>query len=183
MSSSFVVLSEVRIAPADAMRALEYLGLGPGAQPADGPDDTGTTGDPGVLRATVVVPEKLSRPMMVEVIDRLGLLDLQGAWDAVAERLHPESSERATAPEVLASVTKAFTAAGCAVEGQVAADAPLQVVSDHLADGCETQTVVVFSDPQLLEETFAQDWAHHLEDHLSATVLHLYPGTPQIGTS
>lgn len=183
MSSSFVVLSEVRIAPADAMRALEYLGLGPGSQPADDPDPTGTAGDPGILRATVVVPEKLTRPMMVEVIDRLGLLDLQGAWDSVAERLHPGSSERATAPEVLASVTKAFTAAGCAVEGQIVADAPLQVVSDRLAAGCETQTVVVFSDPQLLEETFAQDWAHRLEDHLSATVLHLYPGTPQIGTS
>lgn len=183
MSSSFVVLSEVRIAPADAMRALEYLGLGPGTEPAEDPDPSGSAGEQPGLRATVVVPERLTRPMMVEVIDRLGLLDLQGAWDAVAGRLRPESSDRATAPEVLASVTKAFTAAGCTVDGQIVADAPLQVVSDQLSAGCETQTVVVFSDPQLLEETFAQDWAHRLEDHLSATVLHLYPGTPQIGTS
>ncbi|MFQ6484254.1 hypothetical protein [Brachybacterium epidermidis] len=183
MSSSFVVLSEVPIAPADAMRALEYLGLGPGSEPAVDAPAPGDVGTPGALRVNVVIPARLTRPMMVEVIDRLGLLDLQGAWDAVAERVHPETSQRPTAEEVLASVSKAFTAAGCAVEGRTAAEAPLEVVSAHLAEGCETQTVVVFSDPQLLEETFAQDWAHRLEDHLSATVLHLYPGSPQIGTS
>lgn len=182
MSSSFVVLSEVPIAPADAMRALEYLGLGPGTEPDDDPGSSPSEG-PTVHGVSVVVPAKLTRPMVVEVIDHLGLLDLQGAWDAVAERLHPGSSERTTAAEVLASVSKSFTAAGCAVDGRIAESSALEAVSELLAEGCETQTVVVFSDPQLLEETFAQDWAHRLEDHLSATVLHLYPGSPQIGTS
>lgn len=183
MSSSLIVLSEVRIAPADAMRALEYLGLGPGADADPESNPTGGGEARADHRVRVVIPERLVRPMIVEVIDRLGLLDLQGAWDSVADRLHPEDSERATAPEVLASVTKAFTAAGCTVSGGIVAEAPLREISDQLAAGCETQTVVVFSDPQLLEETFAQDWAHRLEDHLSATVLHLYPGSPQIGTS
>lgn len=172
MSSSFVVLSEVPIAPADAMRALEYLGLGP---------DSEAAGDPAALHVDVVVPERLTRPMVVEVIDALGLLDLQGAWDAVASR--NTSPSRRDAETVLASVRKAFTAAGCTVDGEIAREDPLQVVGDRLESGCRSQAVVVFSDPQLLEETFAQDWAHRLEDHLSATVLHLYPGSPQIGTS
>ena len=175
-NSSFIVLSEVPIEAQDAMRALEYLGLGPDADPE------GADANP-LVRA--VVPADTSRSLLVEVIDYLGAADLQNAWESLVERLRrertPESSRR-EAKSVLAAVTAAFRRVGCEITGTVSPDDPLSTVRD-LLEGCHSQAVVVFSDPQLLEETFAQDWAHKVEDHLGATVLHLYPGSPVIGTS
>lgn len=175
-SSSFIVLSEVPIETQDAMRALEYLGLGPDADP-DGTDAT--------PRVQAVVPADTTRSLLVEVIDDLGAADLQGAWEALVQRLRgertPDTVQR-SAKAVLAAVTDAFGRVGCEVSGTVTPGDPLASVRE-LLEHCHSQAVVVFSDPQLLEETFAQDWAHKVEDHLGATVLHLYPGSPVIGTS
>lgn len=175
-SSSFIVLSEVPIETQDAMRALEYLGLGPDADP-EGAD--------GTPRVQAVVPADMSRSLLVEVIDDLGAADLQGAWEALVSRLRGERTEESVhrdAQAVLSAVTDAFSRIGCEVSGTVSGQDPLSAVRGFLED-CHSQAVVVFSDPQLIEETFAQDWAHKVEDDLGATVLHLYPGSPMIGTS
>lgn len=172
MPHSVIVLSEVLLEPSDAQTALGYLGI----EPTD-------RDDPIHVRA--VVPADTERSLIAEVIDALGLADLQGAWDAIAERARGDrtpDSAHADAQGVLASVTSAFRNVGCEVEGTISPDDPVPTVRG-LLDDCETQTVVVFSDPQLLEETFAQDWAHKVEDALDATVLHLYPGSPVLGTS
>ncbi|WP_058233864.1 hypothetical protein [Devriesea agamarum] len=171
MSNTFVVLSETVLEPKDAMRALHYLGHG-----------TGEDHDDSTPHVSVVVPADTGRSLIAEVIDDLGLLDFQAAWDAVIQRLRSRPAN-IPAETILASVTKAFRCVGCEVSGDIAAGNPLPLVRRLLEDGCETQTVVVFSEPQLLEETFQQDWAHQVEDHLQATVLHLYPGEDRIGTS
>lgn len=198
MHSSFIVLSEVPLENADAMRALEYLGLSPDAEAdadesiAAGPGDTqqdsrvGAAAPAAGPRVDVVVPADTERSVIAEVIDSLGLLDLQAAWDAIAERAQGERTRRRAANEaqaVLASVTRAFESVGCIVDGSVVEDDPIPSIRERLQQGCSLGAVVVYSDPQLLEETFAQDWAHRVEDHLSVAVLHLYPGTGRIGTA
>ncbi len=180
MSSSFIVLSEVPIDASDAMTALGYLGLGP-------EDDDTSAEDAAVTphRVRVVIPRDTERSLVAEVIDALGMADLRGAWEAIVERARRErtaDTARADADAVLATVVDAFERVGCRAEGSLSEDDPLPAVR-RLLDDCESQAVVVFSDPQLLEETFAQDWAHKVEDELHATVLHLYPGSPTIGTS
>lgn len=172
MPHSVIVLSEVALAPTDALTALEYLGL----DPADREEP---------IHVRAVVPADTERSLIAEVIDKLGMADLQGVWDAVSQRARARRSEHSAtldAHGVLASVQDVFTRVGCEVEGTISPDDPIDTIRG-LLDDCETQTVVVYSDPQLLEETFAQDWAHRVEDALDATVLHLYPGSPVIGTS
>lgn len=172
MPFSFIVLSEVPLRAADAMRALEYLGLGPEAESAP--------------RVRAVVPADIEHSVVAEVIDSLGLLDLRAAYDAIAERVRGErtaDAARHDASDVLASVEGAFRAAGCEVSGTVVDEDPIPALRASLEEGCDSGAVVVFSDPQLLEETFAQDWAHKVEDHLEVTVLHLYPGSDRIGTA
>lgn len=170
MPETFIVLSEVPLTPGDAGRALEYLGL----DPATGEDT------PAVH---AVVPADTERSLVAEVIDDLGLADLRGAFEAIrSRRSRTEETARAEADEVLSSVARSFTCVGCEVQGAVTQEDPLPAVRS-LLEGCTTQTVVVFSDPQLLEEAFAQDWAHRVEDELGATVLHMYPGMTTIGTA
>ena len=198
MHSSFIVLSEVPLENADAMRALEYLGLSPDAEAdadeslAAGPGDkqqdsrVGATAPAVGPRVDVVVPADTERSVIAEVIDSLGLLDLQAAWAAIAERAQGERTPRRAADEahaVLTSVTRAFESVGCIVDGAVVEDNPIPSIRTRLQQGCSLGAVVVYSDPQLLEETFAQDWAHRVEDHLSVAVLHLYPGNGRIGTA
>lgn len=178
MSSSFIVLSEVPIDTSDAMTALGYLGFGP-------EDESPEEAPAQPLRVRVVVPRDTERSLVAEVIDALGMADLRSAWEAIAERARRERTDvtaHADAQAVLATVIDAFERVGCRAEGSLTEDDPLPAVQ-QLLDDCQTQAVVVFSDPQLLEETFAQDWAHKVEDELHATVLHLYPGSRTIGTS
>ncbi len=161
------------------MRALDYLGLGPSCATED-------DSSPAAPLVRAVVPADTERSLIAEVIDSLGLVDLEGAWNAIVERVRHERTEekaREAADAVLASVVHAFESAGCTVEGSVSEDDPIPAIRALLDEGSTSQTVVVFSDPQLLEETFAQDWAHRVEDHLDVTVLHLYPGSEWIGTS
>lgn len=172
MPTSFIVLSEVPLETSDARTALEYLAIDPAAE------------DEQVI-VHAVVPADTQRSLIAQVIDSLGIGDLAGAWDAVTERARRRNADSARTMEasgVLATVEDAFTAVGCEVSGSVAEDDPLPAVRELLEDA-STQTVVVYSDPQLLEETFAQDWAHRVEDRLDATVLHLYPGSRSIGTA
>lgn len=174
MPCSFIVLTDVALSADDAQRALDYLGLSGGAEV------------PEVIPVRAIVPEAGARPLLAEVIDALGLLDLLAAWDAVVSAArHENTPQRAAdhAQDVLASVHNAFTAVGCDLDGEVTGMDPLPAVREALAAGCESAAVVVFSDPQLVEETFAQDWAHAVEDRLGVTVLHLYPGSARIGTA
>ncbi|GAB2550239.1 hypothetical protein [Brachybacterium huguangmaarense] len=180
MTTSFIVLSEVPIGTADAATALTYLGLAPaevdeGEAPVPAED----------ILVRVVVPRDTERSLVAEIVDSLGVADLAAAWSALTERLGGERTDaRATvdAEGVLAAVTDAFRREGCTVEGMLSEDDPLPVLRE-LLETVESPAVVVYSDPQLLEETFALDWAHKVEDSLQATVLHLYPGSPTIGTS
>lgn len=170
MRSSVIVLSEVAIGTADAARAMEYLGL-----------DTAEEEEP--VRVRTIVPQDTERSLIAEFIDRLAMIDLKGAWEAITDRhRHDPEPARRSATAVLAAVEDSFRRVGCEVTGELSADDPLPSIREALED-CGTQSVVVFSNPQLLEETFAQDWAHRVEDALSATVLHLYPGSGAIGTA
>ena len=178
MSTSFIVLSEVPVSTSDAMTALRYLGLDPAEQ------EEADAASPDAPAVRVLVPRDAHRSLVAEVIDALGLIDLRGAWEAVAVRARHERAEHAArhAQEALEATTASFRKVGCTVEGTLCDGDPLEAVQG-LLDDCSSQAVVVFSDPQLFEETFAQDWAHRVEDHLHATVLHLYPGSTMIGGS
>lgn len=174
MSSSFIVLTDVPLSADDAQRAVDYLGFSGGEDPQE------------EIRVRAVVPADGARPLLAEVIDALGLLDLLSAWEALVEAVRhdrtPEQTAR-KAQDVLATVEAAFTAVGCTVQGSITGTDPLPAVREALSSGCECGAVVVFSDPQLVEETFAQDWAHAVEDQLGVAVLHLYPGSGRIGTA
>lgn len=168
-----VVLSEVPVSPEDARTALRYLGL----------EATGDDAEPSTPHVHVLVPRDSHRSVIAEVIDALGLIDVRGAWQAVADRSrHRRAEADRHAHEVLDTVLAALRDAGCDASGTLTDDDPLDAVRAELAEG-SPQAVVVFSDPQILEETFARDWAHRVEDHLHVPVLHLYPGSTMIGGS
>ncbi|MFC0675414.1 hypothetical protein [Brachybacterium hainanense] len=141
MHSSFIVLAGAPLSAADAMGALEYLGLAPDMDPDADPA-------PPVVR--IVVPTDPAR-------------DLAGTCRAGHE-----------GSGILDAARRAFTSVGCLVDVAECTQSPLDAVRRHLADGCRSQAVVLFSDGAGGAQA-ADEWAHELEDDLDAAVLHLQP--------
>lgn len=141
MHSSFIVLAGAPLDAADAMSALEYLGLAP---------DMAAEGDASPPVVRIVVPKDPAR-------------DLAGTCGADAD-----------GPRILPAAEKAFRAVGCEVDVAECTAEPLAAVRAHLAAGCRSQAVVLFSDGAG-GAAAADEWAHELEDDLGAAVLHLRP--------
>lgn len=170
MRSSLIVLAEVPLRTSDAMTALMYLGL----DPAENDD---------AIAVRALVPCGSDGDLLTSLLDAGDLAELRAAGAAVlAERAEgrrvpepaPGADDRPRHGAVLDSVVSAFRRVGCAVEGTPCGREPLAAVRSLLED-CSSQAVVVFSDPERVDASFAEDWAHRVEDHLSATVIHLSP--------
>lgn len=159
MRSSLIVLAEARLGTADAMTALAYLGL----DPADADEPIG-------VRA--LVPCGTDGPLLTSLVTAQDIADLAaGDPDGRPEDAPPDPAEREA---VMDSVVSAFQRVGCAVEATPCGGEPVASVRALLED-CSSQAVVVFSHPREDAPASAEDWAHRVEDHLSATVIHLTP--------
>ncbi|MGQ4495328.1 hypothetical protein ACUH95_06150 [Dermabacteraceae bacterium P13101] len=169
MSCSFIVLSEVELSPADAQRAVRLLGC-------DGDEEC------PLPSVRIVVPAVTQRSLVAEVIDDLALFRIDLAARDLAARMRGDQLlERSDSARVLESCQDAFKRIGCEVVSAECEENALAAVSSGV-DDCETQTVVVFTMPQLVEETLELDWAHLVEDALNTSVVHLYPGYEGIGS-
>lgn len=154
MSLSIVILTEVALEDGDARR---LVALHADAEPT----------------YTVLVSENAHRGLLPEVLDRLSLLEVREALDAVRRR---DDFTPADAEEALTHSLAALRAAGATADGQVTSDDPVtaleRTVTDLGAD--EVQIVTV---PHAVEDTFHRDWASKARERLGVPVLHVYAGS------
>lgn len=160
----FVVLADTPIHAADAMRALQYLGLDPATTDED-------------LAAAAIVARSESGSIILDTVAELGLTEFSERWAGDLERLAERT--RASAPadpdDVLASIVAALTCVGCRVTGSHVTTAPLAQCQQDVTT-CSAFTIVVFTDASDPNPECAEQWAHAVEDAVEATVLHLYQG-------
>ena len=154
MTSSIVILTEVALSADDAVR---LVGLHADERPA----------------YTVLVSENAHRGLLAEVLDRLSLLELREAVDAVRHRDDFTVEDAAAALE--ASLT-ALRNAGAAAEGQVVSDDPITALEGAVAahDADEVHIVTV---PHAVEDTLHTDWGTKARERLGVPVLHVYAGS------
>ncbi|MCS6712707.1 hypothetical protein JSY14_12035 [Brachybacterium sp. EF45031] len=169
MPCAVAVLTEVPLTSADAQSALDCLGLS-----VLDPDDPVAQ-----MPVHVLVPARRGTSLIRDSLAELPEGSLEQQWrdlTTCGEASPASPAGGMDAEAVLAAASGAFRAVGCRVEGEVSDGDVLQRV-DQLLEECALQTVVVRTCPRSLPRDFADSWAHHLEDRLGATVLHLDPAT------
>lgn len=154
MTTSIVILTEVALSKDDAARLVAL-------HAADQP------------RYRVLVSENAHRGLLAEVVDRLSLLELREAVDAVRGR-DDFTVEDATA--ALESSLAALRAEGVEADGEVVSDEPIQALERAVAtyDAQEAHIVTV---PHAVEDTFHRDWGSRARERLGVPVLHVYAGS------
>jgi hypothetical protein len=154
VTSSIVILTEVALSADDAARLV-------GLHADDGPV------------YTLLISENAHRGLLAEVLDRLSLLELREAVDAV-RRKDDFTVEDATA--ALVASLEALRGAGATVEGEVVSDDPItaleRAVAAHDADEVNIVTV-----PHAVEDTLHTDWGTKARERLGVPVLHVYAGS------
>ncbi|MDO5645087.1 MAG: hypothetical protein Q4G21_05290 [Dermabacter sp.] len=163
-SPQFVVLADTPINAADAMRALQYLGLDPATTDED-------------LAAAAIVAKSASGSIILDTVGQLGLTEFSERWTDDLDRLAERT--RAAAPadpeEILSSIVGALTCVGCHVTSSHVTAAPLAQCQQDVTR-CSAFTIVVFTDASDPNPECAEQWAHAVEDAVQGTVIHLYPG-------
>lgn len=158
----FVVVADCTIDSIDALNALTFLGI----DPRDG----------GRPSARLRVHSSRTRNLVLDTVDVLGLSDFADRFPQEMALLRgaEHGREQAEPEEILSSLTRAFTAAGCDVVDGCVTDRPLSACSADVSE-CSSMTIVAFTQPIVRDHEFADEWAHTVEDAVEATFLHLYP--------
>jgi hypothetical protein len=155
VTSSIVILTEVALSPEDAAR---LVGLHADEKPA----------------YRVLVSENAHRGLLAEVVDRLSLLELREAVDAVRHRDDFTPQDAAVA---LQESLEALRAAGAAsAEGEVVSEDPISALEQAVA-GSAADEVHVVTVPHAVEDTFHRDWGSKARERLGVPVLHVYAGS------
>ena len=158
-SPSIVVLTEEALGPDDARR---ITALHADESP----------------RYRVLVPADTRRNMLADVLDRLSLLELKEAVEAVRHRDEPTAAE---AGQLLSASLSALRGAGAVAEGDVVQGDPVKALAAALKADPGAGEVIVVTQPHAVEDTFHIDWASKARERLGGPVLHVYAGSSWLG--
>jgi hypothetical protein len=130
------------------------------------------------VRYRVLVPADVKRSLLADVLDRLSLLELREAFEAV--RGEDETTET-EASAMLSQSLAALTGVGVPAEGEVIEGDPVTELKREVDSDGETQEVIVVTTPHAVEDTFHRDWASKAREVLGVPVLHVYAGSSFLG--
>jgi hypothetical protein len=161
LAPSIVILTEEALSDADAAR---LTGL--------------HAGEDEPVRYRVLVPADVRRNLLADVLDRLSLLELREALEAVRREDEPT---KAKASDMLAQSLAALRGAGVPADGEVIQGDPVAVLQKEVESDGETREVMVVTTPHAVEDTFHRDWASRAREVLGVPVLHVYAGSSFLG--
>jgi len=154
VTTNIVILTEVALSPDDAAR---LVGLHADDQPS----------------YTVLVSENAHRGLLAEVVDRLSLLELREAVDALRHRDDFTVEDAALALE---QSLAALRAEGVTAEGEVVSDDPIEAL-ERAVGAHDAQEAHIVTVPHAVEDTFHRDWGSRARERLGVPVLHVYAGS------
>jgi hypothetical protein len=134
------------------------------------------TGDDAPGRYHVLVPADVKRNLLADVLDRLSLLELREALEAVRRDDEPNEAE---AGAMLTQSLAALRDAAAEADGEVVEGDPVEQLRKRITD--DVREVMVVTSPHAVEDTFHRDWASKARETLGVPVLHVYAGSSFLG--
>ncbi|MCX3062762.1 indole-3-glycerol phosphate synthase [Streptomyces beihaiensis] len=128
-------------------------------------------GDEEVSFHVLLQPRGDQADRLLRAIDDIAMGELD---EAAREREVPEGDEAAQPGEQALNVSlAALHQAGCAAEGRLVEDHPLNALKS-LVDEVGADEVIVLTDPHYVEEFFHRDWASRARHKVGVPVLKLF---------
>ncbi|WP_030779668.1 hypothetical protein [Streptomyces sp. NRRL S-920] len=128
-------------------------------------------GDEPVTFHVLLQPRGDQADRLLRAIDDVALGELD---EAAREGETPEGKDAAALGEQALSVSlTALHAAGCAAQGRLIQDHPLDALQ-ALVDDVGADEVIVLTDPHYVEEFFHRDWASRARHKVGVPVLKLF---------
>lgn len=128
-------------------------------------------GDEKVSFHVLLQPRGDQADRLLRAIDDVAMGELD---DAAREDEVPEGDEaKAPAEQALAVSLTALHQAGCAAEGRLIEDHPLDALKARV-DEVKADEVIVLTDPHYVEEFFHRDWASRARHKVGVPVLKLF---------
>ncbi|GAA2328611.1 indole-3-glycerol phosphate synthase [Streptomyces kunmingensis] len=128
-------------------------------------------GDEEVSFHVLLQPRGDQADRLLRAIDDVAMGELD---EAAREDEVPEGDEaKAPAEQALGVSLAALHQAGCAAEGRLIEDHPLDALK-ALVDEARADEVIVLTDPHYVEEFFHRDWASRARHKVGVPVLKLF---------
>ncbi|MFI7011173.1 indole-3-glycerol phosphate synthase [Streptomyces sp. NPDC050145] len=128
-------------------------------------------GDEEVSFHVLLQPRGDQADRLLRAIDDVAMGELD---EAAKERDVPEGDDaRGPAEQALAVSLTALHQAGCAAEGSLVEDHPLDALKTQV-DEVDADEVIVLTDPHYVEEFFHRDWASRARHKVGVPVLKLF---------
>ncbi|WP_405477580.1 indole-3-glycerol phosphate synthase [Streptomyces sp. NBC_00009] len=128
-------------------------------------------GDEEVAFHVLLQPRGDQADRLLRAIDDVAMGELD---DAAKEKDVPEGQDATDAGEQALQVSlTALHQAGCAAEGRLVEDHPLDALKS-LVDEISADEVIVLTDPHYVEEFFHRDWASRARHKVGVPVLKLF---------
>ncbi|OAH15461.1 indole-3-glycerol phosphate synthase [Streptomyces jeddahensis] len=128
-------------------------------------------GDEGASFHVLLQPRGEQADRLLRAIDDIAMGELD---EAAHEHETPEGKDAAAVGRQALEVSlAALRASGCAAEGRLVEDHPLDALKT-LVEETEADEVIVLTDPHYVEEFFHRDWASRARHKVGVPVLKLF---------